>query len=159
MPDQGWFLPNTQYRKVHVWVCLSCLSKPQRQHRKGLESPLEKKVREAIYVFGEPFIAEYKVGAAKFLYDFAFPKLKLLLEVDSRTWHRSERKRRVDAVKKANAVTHGWKLVRVFNGPKVGLRAVRLVRARRYQLLRRFDSNPDVVEMLYQEKYGDGGNY
>ena len=158
MPDHGRFLPNTQYRKAQVWVCLPCLAKPQRQHRKGLESPLEKKVREALHVFGEPFNAEYRVGTAKFFYDFAFPRLKLLLEIDSRTWHGSKRKRRVDAAKKANAEAHGWKLVRVFNGPKIGLRAVKLVRARRYQLIRRYESDPAVVEMLYQEKYGDGGN-
>lgn len=157
MPDQGRFLPNTRHRKAHVWVCNPCLAKPQRQHRKGLETPLEKKVREAVQVFGEPFVAEYKIG--KFLYDFAFPRLKLLLEVDSRTWHSSKHKKHVDRVKGGIANEHGWKLVRVFNGPKVGLRAVKLVRARRYQLIRRIEGDPEVVEMLYQEKYGDGGNY
>ena len=156
MPHLGVFRPNTKYRKPPVWVCHACMSKPQRRYRKGLETPVEKKVREALQVYGEHFIAEYKIG--KFIYDFAFPKLMLLLEADSRTWHSSKHKRRVDAVKHVNAEAHGWKLVRVNNGPKVGNRAVRLVRARRFQLIRRIENDPAVVKMLYQEKYGDGGN-
>ena len=156
MPHLGKFRPNTQYRKPPVWVCHRCLRLPVRENRQGHESHVERPVREALQVFGEWFVAERKIGA--FIYDFAFPNLNLLLEVDSRTWHRSRHKRKVDAVKHANAETHGWKLVRVFNGPKIGKRAVRLVRARRLQLIRRFENDPEVVKMIYQEKYGDGGN-
>lgn len=156
MPHHGEFRPNTKHRKSPVWVCHRCLALPARENRQGQESPIERQVRKAVQVFGEYFVAERKIGA--FVYDFAFPNLNLLLEVDSRTWHHSKHKRQVDAVKHANAETHGWKLVRVFNGPKIGKRAVRLVRARRKQLIRRFEQNPEIVNMIYQEKYGSGGN-
>ena len=156
MPSLGEFRTNTKYRKARVWVCHRCLKLPIREHRQGQESPIERRVREALQLFGEWFVAESKVGA--FIYDFAFPNLNLLLEVDSRTWHHSKRKRLVDAVKHANAEAYGWKLVRVFNGPKLGNWAVKFVRARRKQLIRRFEKNPEIVKIIYQEKYGNGRN-
>lgn len=156
MPDQGQFRPNLKYRKAPVWVCNHCLNNPIRENRQGQESPLERQVREALQIFGEPFVAERKIG--KFIYDFAFQRLKLLIEVDSYTYHRSNKKKMIDATKHRNAVQHGWRLVRVRGKSKLGKRAVQVIRARRMELIRDLEPNAEIAKMIYEERYGNGGN-
>lgn len=55
--------------------------------------------------------SEYSLGP--FIYDFAVPKIRLLIEVDSKTYHRGNRKLARDREKDALARREGWAIVRV----------------------------------------------
>ena len=79
---------------------------------------------------GVYFVAEYQMRhrTGSYFFDFAFPKLKLLLEIDSWTYHHTRRQRIRDACKNRFVEENGWRLIRLKNGSKLGLRAVRAVR-------------------------------
>lgn len=59
--------------------------------------------------------AEFKLGP--FIYDFAVPKIGLLIELDSRKYHTNTRHRTRDSYKDKNAMNHGWTIKRVRIGP------------------------------------------
>src|SRR6267142_1906043 len=127
MPSYGRFFRSRKYNRQPVWICLSCLENPVREARSGQESPAERKVSIALQCFGEHFLPEYKLGS--FVFDFAFPRLKLLMEVDSWTWHHTGRRKQNDARKLRYAEKCGWRPARLKVGPKLGRRACGLVRA------------------------------
>ena len=60
---------------------------------------------------GHRFIQEYKLK--KFIYDFAVPRLRLLIEVDSRSYHSYPRQKARDRAKTKLADEDGWFLLRV----------------------------------------------
>ena len=54
---------------------------------------------------------EFKLSKVRF--DFAVPKLRLLVEIDSRRWHSHPSRKNRDRYKSRLAEDEGWKLVRV----------------------------------------------
>ena len=107
-----------------IWECDSCLDKPR--ERTG-ESHIEKEVRAAVSGI-EKFRQEFEV--AGFSFDFAFPRIQLLVEVNSVRWHTRQFHRKRDARKAAAAEAAGWKLVRVA-GEDVAGQAVAAVLSRK----------------------------
>lgn len=69
--------------------------------------------------------AEFKLGT--FIYDFAIPKLGLLLELDSKRYHTNKRHRIRDNAKDKNAANQGWTLKRVRIGPHMVLDVERAI--------------------------------
>ena len=110
-----------------VWECEACLDKPKPS---PTESPIETEVRVAIGR-KEKFKQEFKL--AGFSFDFAFPRLQLLVEVDSASWHTRQFHRKRDARKTAAATAAGWKLVRVA-GEDVAGQALAALSARQSEL-------------------------
>jgi len=118
----------------YYWICLHCLETPEitRGTRQNNESYPERKVREALQVAKIYAKAEYEMGG--FIYDFAFPNLRLLIEIDSRRYHRSGRQVNRDKMKDQYASGHEWKLVRINAGDSVGNQAVQTVLDRKREL-------------------------
>ena len=153
-PETGRFFPSKKYNRPPVWVCLQCLQNLVRIQRPGQESPAEKKVSIALQCFGEHFIPEYRLGP--FIFDFAFPKLKLVMEVDSWTWHHTRSRKRNDARKLQYAQENGWKVARLRVGPKLGKRACDLVRACCLLRIREtFEAPKEMARVIYATRYGD----
>jgi very-short-patch-repair endonuclease len=152
----GQFFRSRKSHRKPVWVCNDCLQRPVRLNRAGQESPLERDVRSALMTFGEYFVCEFELD--HFLYDFAFPSLRLLMEADSYTYHHTRKTKITDARKHKVAEAHGWKLVRVMKSANVGKKACALVRERRLELIRQSGLDEEEVRMFYQERYGAGGN-
>jgi very-short-patch-repair endonuclease len=69
--------------------------------------------------------AEFKLGS--FIYDFAIPKLGLLIELDSKRYHSNKRHRIRDGAKDKNAADQGWTLKRVRIGPHMVLDVERAI--------------------------------
>lgn len=137
-PSAGKFFRSQKYNKQPVWVCRTCLSQQrERPQKPGRESPLNRRVREALMVVREQFFPEYEMkhDTGFYYFDFALPKLKLLLEIDGWSYHHTKRQKIRDACKHKFAEAHGWKLIRVKGKTKVGLRAVRAVHEYRRQKL------------------------
>jgi len=70
------------------------------------------------------FIPGYCLGNFKF--DYAIPHLRVLVEIDGKTYHKEEKptedglpKPLVPGTKAWVVHEHGWKLVRVQNGPRL----------------------------------------
>lgn len=116
------------------FVCDHCrLSTPIRRLRRPTqETPPERKARTAMVGCGELVRAEYPLGP--FIYDFAVPSLRLLIEIDSRRFHRLPRQAKRDRAKDRHARENRWKLVRLQAGPNVGLAALLAVNDRRQEL-------------------------
>jgi hypothetical protein len=152
-PDQGQFFRSKKYNRPPVWVCHDCLRHPVRQRRPGQESPAEREVSIALQVFGEWFIPEHQLGP--FIYDFAFPKLKLLMEVDSWTWHHSRNRRVRDGRKASFAREAGWEFFRLKIGPKLGWRACYAVRAMRlWRIKETWGDDVPLARTIYSMTYG-----
>jgi len=60
---------------------------------------------------GHRFVQEYQLGS--FWYDFSIPAFRLLIEVDSHTYHSHPSRRRRDRAKAEIASEQGWKVARV----------------------------------------------
>lgn len=154
MPELGRFFRSKKYNRAPVWICLNCLKNPVRIQRPGQESPAERKVSIALQCFGEYFIPEYRLGP--FIFDFAFPKLKLVMEVDSWTWHHTRSRKQSDARKLRYAEEHGWELMRLRVGPKLEKRACELVRSCRLSRIQeRFGVDEPMARLIYATRYGD----
>lgn len=155
--EGGRFFRSSKFGRKPVWVCLTCLRKPVRRYRAGQETPPEREVRTALMVFGEHFIPEYKSGW--YIFDFACPSIRLLIEVDSYTYHHGKKAAFNDHAKAKAARQAGWKLVRLSVGPKLGKRACSAVRKRRMQIfLDGVDGDEQLAHMMYEQRYGHGGN-
>lgn len=102
------------------WICLACDDKrPERCARHNYpETPPEREVREALSECGLKFKAEFPVGP--YIYDFAVPAIRLLIEVDSKTWHSTPRQLKRDARKDAYAKAEQWELKRFKTGSGLG---------------------------------------
>lgn len=154
MPNEGRFFASKKYNHPPIWVCNNCLQHPVRQRRPGQESPAEREVSIALQVFGEQFIPEFQLGP--FLYDFAFPKLKLLMEVDSWTWHHSRNRRIRDGRKVSFAHEAGWEFRRLKVGPKLGKRACNTVREMRLIKIKKTWGEDDTLARDIYEVTYDG---
>jgi very-short-patch-repair endonuclease len=89
------------------------------------QSPIENKIERALTAAKSRFIREFKLG--QFEFDFAIPSLKVLVEIDSRSYHQGSDTEDVNegkvppapGTKRHAALAAGWKLVRVRNGPRL----------------------------------------
>jgi very-short-patch-repair endonuclease len=134
-PESLGKLVKSRTRYNHKYfVCDHCsLTTPiRRHHRTNQETPPEREVREALSSCGFAVEAEFMVG--RFIYDFAVPKIRLLIEVDSNRFHRLPRQVKRDRLKNACARKQHWKLVRVKVGPNVGMDALMAVKERSQEL-------------------------
>jgi len=92
------------------WVCNRCLGKPI-INSVSRRSPIELEARRAVLATGYRFNEEFELGP--FRYDLAIPALRLLLELDSRRWHRHPSRIARDRKKDQLAKVEGWTLARV----------------------------------------------
>lgn len=79
---------------------------------------------------GIQFIQEYEMrhSSGSYFFDFALPRLKLLVEIDSWSYHHTKRHKIRDACKHSFAEANGWTLIRLRGKSKIGLRAIRAIR-------------------------------
>lgn len=137
LPELGRFIPVRSRFNKKIWKCNACTdrdaAKPFRQGRlRHRESPVEISVKQQLRETGYRFIQDYPMGP--WFYDFAFPTLRLMLEIDGRSYHQTPRQRDRDAVKEQFARSRGWKLVRLTAGVKTDLEAERAVLLREREM-------------------------
>ncbi len=81
----------------------------------------EQAMAELLRARGVDFESQFRFRGSRYLFDFAVPSKRLLIEVDGCYWHGcarcgypgTERSRRVDPLKNGLAAKMGWRLVRV----------------------------------------------
>jgi very-short-patch-repair endonuclease len=116
LPNLGEYKAAFRY---NTWrfTCHECLGKPkvQRLNRRNNETPPEREARMWLQQNKIQASAEFKLGS--FIYDFAVPKLGLLIELDSRRYHTNTRHRLRDSHKDKSAVGYGWTVKRIRIGP------------------------------------------
>lgn len=121
------------------FICHSCLEKPsvKRWGRyEHPETPCEKKAREALDIIvkeGFFVVAEFTLEK-KFIYDFSIPKLRMLIEIDSHSYHQFAKQIKRDKRKTAWAKQHGWHLVRFKPSEGMGGEIVKAVFLRAAEL-------------------------
>jgi very-short-patch-repair endonuclease len=110
-----------------LYFCEDCDAQPVRNARLGKESPAEAKLREALQdAFPVQFVQEYELEGAYF--DFYFPRLKLLVEIDS-SFHSGAKKAIRDKHKTDLAKKAGLQLVRLrWDGTRTVKKVLQLVR-------------------------------
>lgn len=111
MSALGHFVKVGRRYSQHVFICDACDTVPVERHRKFRESPPERAARKALLDNGERFVQEYRLG--KFYYDFAIPRLRMLLEIDPHSYHRLAVQQLKDTAKDKFAEKHGWLVARV----------------------------------------------
>ena len=113
-----------------IFVCFACLEKPHvpRLMRKNDETPIEKEAREAIERTGEKAFAEYSMGA--FIFDFVLPRRRLIIEIDSESYHSSGKAKRRDTQKDDWAKRNRWRLVRI-RAPDIAQQIIHVISTRR----------------------------
>ena len=102
---------NTFYR-----LCRACLgSSVTRRRRIHEESPVERELRKELTNerLGVPVLFEYSISGSRFIFDIAVPRLRLLIELDSPSYHRYPRQLKRDKAKTEEARRLGWDLVRI----------------------------------------------
>ena len=136
-PDLGKFSKSRLKHNKLNFTCDQCLSnqdeKVVRIKRPFKESRPEAIVRTLLSsVKNLECCAEYPIG--KFIFDFAIPKIRLLIEVDSKTWHESYLKKRRDKAKNQIATEQHWRLVRLTNGPRLKRRVREIIESHASEL-------------------------
>lgn len=101
------------------FICNSCREKKTKSQRAlagktRRESPAERSLRTFLTDEGYKPVCEFPIE--QFQYDFAFPKLRLLMELDSKRWHSSQRAIIRDKRKAKVAKDNEWMLVRISVG-------------------------------------------
>ena len=116
-PEEGKFI---RYRdRETVFICNGCLDRRRRSRpvtTARQTSPLESEAVQALLAAGYKFKYQYQVGRDNW-FDLAFPRQRLLIELDGKHWHQSRRAKGRDACKKALAESLGWRVVHIPNGP------------------------------------------
>ena len=110
--EQGKFLDN-----FSRFACFECLRKRRRKHvikEAAKVSTAEYELCQELHRSGVKFRHHFKLGRWEF--DFAFPDLNILLEIDGPA-HEYRYQQRVDCVKDGVARDEGWTMVRVVSGP------------------------------------------
>jgi very-short-patch-repair endonuclease len=132
--ELGRFVKSSTRYAARYFICANCDANPPviRLARFNNETPPERQVREALTGCGFQVYAEYKLE--NFIYDFAIPRLRLLIEIDSRKYHRFPRQKRKDSLKTQIAIKSHWKLVRLTPSDGLRISAVETVRDRRIEL-------------------------
>jgi very-short-patch-repair endonuclease len=89
-------------------------------------------VIESLTRCGSWYSVEYPVGP--YVFDFAIPGLRLLLELDSSSYHRLPRQFKRDRIKVGFAKEKGWTVARFWPGPDLAIQVEREVTRRRAEL-------------------------
>lgn len=106
----GSFVKVRSQWSKRLWICDNCHTKPAfTRGRQRKPSPAERMAITILIRTGFPFQQEFPLG--KFWFDFAIPALRLLIEVDSWTYHHTPWQLRRDAAKRKVGETEGWKVV------------------------------------------------
>lgn len=107
----GKFIKLRHRYNTKIWICLNCLDNPKAD--KGVQrrdSPPERYAKKVLMASGWHFVQNYKIESAFF--DFAIPQLSLLIEIDSKSYHRYPRQKSNDRRKDALAAQNHWNLHR-----------------------------------------------
>jgi very-short-patch-repair endonuclease len=104
-PAEGLFL-NCHGR--HVWRCYECCSELTYGSR---HSPIEREIETVLKAAGVRYVAGYRIG--QWYFDFAFRRRRILLEIDSWTYHHGWRRQVTDHSKDQAAAQAGWQLCRL----------------------------------------------
>jgi very-short-patch-repair endonuclease len=132
--ELGRFFVSRHRHGVRRWICAAC-DAPEavpRLRRHGHESHAEARVRRTLALLQCRALAEYPLGP--YIYDFAIPRLRLLIEVDSKQWHRAYDRRRRDRQKDSHASSEQWTLVRITVGPDLERNVAQVVARQRSAL-------------------------
>jgi len=122
-----------QSRVKKRWVCSECLEKREtlKRGRQRRLSPPERLVLSAL--IEEKFVFECEFKVENFFFDFALPHLRVLIEIDSYSYHKGIRAekdgRKAQAAKKA-----GWDLLRFKPSKRLKVKVLRSLMSRRDQL-------------------------
>jgi very-short-patch-repair endonuclease len=114
LPELGRFVKVPGRHRGEAFVCLACLARRTSAMTRGRDqrtSPDAREARQVLLATGTPFTQEYQLGP--YWFDFAVPSLRLLVEVDGRTYHRHPSRRARDRVKQELAEANGWRVARV----------------------------------------------
>ncbi|MDB6175053.1 MAG: hypothetical protein JWL59_4364 [Chthoniobacteraceae bacterium] len=145
--EKGRFVKSREAFGKRRWLCTTCLTTPafapdNVTRPKRRESPVEKRARMVLLnIYNEHmliFVPEYQMDKATF--DFAIPSLKLLIEIDSKSYHSSERQKKRDRWKTAVAKENEWTLFRIQPCPKMELKIERAVLEIQRRILRTADA-------------------
>lgn len=131
VPSLGRFKKSGQHGKRR-FICYDCTERRGTSHRDGRlqhrQSPLEEQVNRALVEAGFKVIQEYRLDGKFF--DFAVPSIRLIIEVDSKRYHRFGWQKRNDKIKDQVAKDHHWELVRI-SGDDVAWKAVLAANSRK----------------------------
>lgn len=94
------------------------ISAEQMETRKPSNTKPEQSMAVVLDKIGAEYVFQYRFRGSKFVWDFAIPSLKLLIEVDGCFWHGCPRcgfesRNGNDVLKNAFAKERGWALIRV----------------------------------------------
>lgn len=109
-PQLGRFFRCRHQYASWRWICSACDNQKVPKQVPRPSSPPERQVKAKLVELGLDAIAEFRLQC--YSYDFALPRLRMLVEVDSARWHQSLRQQRRDAKKTKLAQANGWHLVR-----------------------------------------------
>lgn len=138
MPHLGEFsFARGRYNR-RIWTCFECRGKqpalaPRIGRQQHPPSPVEREVSKTLAELNVGAVQEYQLPGQPFFYDFAVPSLRLLLEVDTHSYHNHRSRQRRDRIKSERAEEANWKLVRI-EPPNVGLKAQLAVERRQSEL-------------------------
>ena len=93
------------------------------------ESFAERLVRHTLQELHVEAVAEFGLGP--FIFDFAIPRLRLLLEINSRRWHARPRRQKRDRAKAKAAQASHWELVALPVDARLQVKVVQAVAQRR----------------------------
>jgi very-short-patch-repair endonuclease len=114
--DEGSFIQNKT-----LFVCQRCRQKAQYKPRRK-ESPIEELVAHSFVRQRFDFRQHFPLG--EFVYDFAFPRYRILLETDGQVYHKNRpRGENTPGSREHTAKVNGWRLIHVKNGPLLAERA------------------------------------
>lgn len=125
-PDQGKFI--TDHKRGTVFVCFDCLRK---EYKSKAKRSLVKRSSPQHDVYndfdraGIKFKYEYHID--KWPFDFAFPELRLLIEIDD-PLHDTKQGKSRDFFKTKFAEEQGWTVKRVKTGPDLTARCLTALR-------------------------------
>lgn len=133
-PDLGKRLAVPGAHRRSQFVCFGCLDKTGklRRNRDRKPSPDEREVVATLAGTGMFFEQEKPLGP--YWFDFCLPRLSLLIEVDSHTYHRWPRQLARDAAKDKLAQESGYSVVRV-RRPDIAGKITAAIALRQQELL------------------------
>lgn len=134
VPELGEFRRDLFRYSKRVWVCTHCLEKaPKRLGRfHERETPVEAVVRQMLEFSGFKFFAEFPID--KYFFDFAIPKLRMLIEVDGAGYHRRNYQKNRDRRKNKIAKDEQWHLIRIRPSSRMGNEVLSKVHERAMEL-------------------------
>jgi very-short-patch-repair endonuclease len=109
--ELGRFVKTKSRWNCQRWICDHCDGRQVQVGKQRRQSPPEKVAAEVLLNTGYRFIREFPVGIYHF--DLAIPALRLLIEIDSWSYHRRNWQKRRDKAKQELAESKGWKVARI----------------------------------------------